>query len=92
MQWNNYKALCRSAVNAVYTVTSECSSCSVTSDSLQPHGLYPARLLCPWGSPGKNPGEGCYALLQGIFLAQGWNLSRLHSKQILYMSHQGSPT
>ena len=22
---------------------------SVMSDSLQPHGLYPARLLCPWG-------------------------------------------
>ena len=20
------------------------------------HGLYPARLLCPWGSPGKNTG------------------------------------
>ena len=24
-------------------------------------------------SPGKNPGVGCYALLQGIFLAQGLN-------------------
>ena len=24
------------------------------SDSLQPHGLYPARPLCPWDSPGKN--------------------------------------
>ena len=24
-------------------------SCSVMSDSLQPHGLSPARLLCPWG-------------------------------------------
>ena len=23
--------------------------CSVTSDSLQPHGLQPTRLLCPWG-------------------------------------------
>ena len=23
--------------------------CSVLSDSLRPHGLYPARLLCPWG-------------------------------------------
>ena len=26
---------------------------SVVSDSLQPHGLWPARLLCPWDSPGK---------------------------------------
>ena len=24
---------------------------SVVSNSLQPHGLYPARLLCPWGFP-----------------------------------------
>ena len=24
-------------------------SCSVVSDSLQPHGLWPTRLLCPWG-------------------------------------------
>ena len=31
-----------------------CVNHSVVSDSLQPHGLYPARLLCPWDSPGKN--------------------------------------
>ena len=24
-------------------------SCSAVSDSLRPHGLYPTRLLCPWG-------------------------------------------
>ena len=43
--------------------------------SLRPQGLYPARLLCPWDSPGKNTGVGCHALLQGIF--QGSNLSLL---------------
>ena len=37
------------------------------SDSVRPHGLQPARLLCPWGSPDKNPGMGCHVLLQGIF-------------------------
>ena len=26
----------------------------VMFDSLQPHELYPARLLCPWNCPGKN--------------------------------------
>ena len=31
---------------------------SVVSDSLWPHGLYPARFLCPWDSPGKNTGGG----------------------------------
>ena len=46
---------------------------SVVSDSLQAHGLYPTRLLCPWDSPGKNTGMGCHALLQGIFLNQGSN-------------------
>ena len=29
-------------------------TCNVVSDSLQPHGLYPTRLLCPWDSPDKN--------------------------------------
>ena len=37
------------------------------SDSVQPYGLQPTRLLCPWDSPGKNTGVGCHALLQGIF-------------------------
>ena len=32
---------------------------------LWPRGLQPARLLCPWTSPGKNTGVGCHALLQG---------------------------
>ena len=27
---------------------------SVVSDLCDPHGLYPARLLYPWDSPGKN--------------------------------------
>ena len=31
----------------------------------------PTRLLCPWDSPGKKTGVGCYALLQAIFLTQG---------------------
>ena len=41
--------------------------------SVQPHGLYSTRLLCPWVSPGRNTGVGCHFLLQGIFLTQGSN-------------------
>ena len=41
------------------------------SDSLPPYGLYPAKLLRPWDSPGKNSGVGCHFLLQGIFPTQG---------------------
>ena len=37
------------------------------SNSLQPYELQPARLLCPWYSPGKNTGVGCHVLLQGNF-------------------------
>ena len=37
----------------------------VVSDSVRPPGLWPARLLCPWDSPGKNIGEGCHFFLQG---------------------------
>ena len=43
---------------------------SVVSDALQPRGLQPTRLLCPWDSPGKNPGVGCHALLQGLLPTQ----------------------
>ena len=38
----------------------------------------PPRVLCPWHSPGKNTGVGCYALLQGIFPIQESNLHLLH--------------
>ena len=41
---------------------------SVVSSFLQPHGLQPARLLCPWHFPGRNTGAGCHFLVQGIFL------------------------
>ena len=36
----------------------------VASDSLRYHGPWPAKLLCPWDSPGKNTGIGCHFLLQ----------------------------
>ena len=54
---------------------------SVVSDFSRCYGLSPARLLCPWDSPGKNTGVDCRAFLQGIFQTQGWNphlLSLLH--------------
>ena len=47
---------------------------------LQPHGLQPARFLCPWDIPGKNTRMGCHFLLQGIFLNQGSNLCLLHQQ------------
>ena len=61
-------------------------SCSVVSDSLQPHGLY-----SPWNSPSQNTGVGSCSLLQGI-KTQGLNPGLPHCRQILYqLSHQRSP-
>ena len=40
----------------------------------------------------KNTGVGGHALLQGIFLTQGFNVGLPHSTWILYcLNHQGSP-
>ena len=67
--------------HVLYSVTQLC-----LTDSLQPHGQYPSRLLCPWNFPAKNTGVGCHFLLQGIvptqvsnpcllpFLYRRWNL------------------
>ena len=65
------------------------------SDSLQPHGLQPIRLLCSWDFLGKNTGAGCHFLLQRIFPTQGSNpclLDFLHWQgNSLPLSHLGSP-
>ena len=55
-----------------------CCVASVVSDSVQPRRWQPTRLPCPWDSPGKNTGVGCYFLLQGTFPTQGLNLHLLH--------------
>ena len=58
---------------------------------LQPHGLQPARLLCPWDFPSQNTGVGCHFLLQGIFPTQRLNPGLLHCRQIFYcLIHLGS--
>ena len=56
-------------------------ACSVAQSYptlLQPHGLEPTRLICPWNFLGKNIGLGCHFLLQEIFLTQGSNPCLLH--------------
>ena len=68
---------------------------SAVSDSLGPHGLQLARLLCPWNFPGKNTGGGCNFLLQGIFTTQGSNPCLLHllrwQADSLPLHHLGNP-
>ena len=68
----------------VYSVP---QSCPTLCDPMDP-----ARLLRPWNFPGKNTGEDCHFLLQGIFPTQGLKLGLPHCRQTLYcLSHQGSP-
>ena len=52
--------------------------CSVVSDSLWPHGLYPAWCRCPWNFPGRNIGVSFHFQLQGIFPTQGLNTCLLN--------------
>ena len=44
-----------STLSEIYKIV---CACSVMSNSLQPHGLHPARLFFPWNFPGKNTGVG----------------------------------
>ena len=61
------------------------------SNSLRPCGLQPARLLCPWNSPGKSTGVDCHILFQGIFPTQGANPGLLCCRQILTIWATGKP-
>ena len=75
-----------------FWVKKQSFSLSVMSDSLQPHGLELARLLCSWDSPYKYTGMGSHSLLQGIFPTQESNPALPHCRQILcLLSHKGSP-
>ena len=80
------------------SLTLACLACVLSHFSrvltLSPQ-MQSSRLLCPWGSPGKNTGVDCHTLLQGIFPTQGSNGISCVScigRQVLYhWSHLGSP-
>ena len=76
---------------SIYLKAKNCLVAKSWPTLLQLHGLWPARLLCPWGFSCKNTGAGCHSLLQGIFPTQGWDSSLLHWQvDSLPLSHQGS--
>ena len=62
----------------------------VVSDSVQPHGLQPARLLCLWDSPGRIL-EWVAMPPPGDLSTQGSNPGLPHCRWILYqLSHKGT--
>ena len=66
---------------SVAPLRSSMGVCSVVSDSLRPHGQWPARLLCP-----------CHFLLQGIFPIQSSNPPLLYRQaDSLPVRHLGNP-
>ena len=65
LQFNKSKLEIKFPIQAYYILKC-CQVTSVVSDSVQPHGLQPTRLLRPWDSPGKNTGVGCHFLLQCV--------------------------
>ena len=72
-----------------------CCCCRLVAKScptLRSHGLWPARLFCPWDLLGENTGVSCHILLQGIFPTRGSNQHLLHWQADSLLSHQRSPT
>ena len=65
---------------------------SVMLNSLQPHGLQPARFLCLWGFSRQKYWSGLPCPPPGDLLTQGSNPRLLYCRQILYhFSHPESP-
>ena len=56
----------------------------VVSDSLQHNGLYPARLLCPQDSPGKNTRVGSISFSRGSSQPRDRTHISYIGRQILY--------
>ena len=70
--------------------------CSVahSCSTLQLHGLWSARLLCPWNFPGKNTRVGCHFLLQKSSWPRDQTCVSCVScigRWILYQSHLENP-
>ena len=53
---------------------------SVVSDSSQPHGLQPTRLLHPWDFPGKSTGVGCHAFSN--YIPMEWQILFTYGHQL----------
>ena len=72
---------------SLHLLISVCVGHSAVSDFLQPHGLSPTRIFCPWDSPGKNMGWVVIPPSRGSS-QQGSNQGLLRCRQILYcLSH-----
>ena len=76
------------SIDWILTVCVCVCACSVTQSclTLRPHGLYPASLLCPWNSPGKNAFP-----TPGDFPDPGIELKSLVSCLVRQILYHGTP-
>ena len=74
----------RYGINRTYMCVCLLSRVGLFAAPWTPWLCEPARLLCPWDSPGKNTGVSFHFLLQGIFLIQGFSSVSCIGRQILY--------
>ena len=58
---------------------------SLMSNSLQPHGPQPTRLLCPWNSPGKNTGVDCHLELRMVSVS---TITTLNARNAYYTKEE----
>ena len=70
--------------------TGSCCSAAKSCRTLLRHrGLWPTRLLCPWGFSGENIGEGCHFLLWGSSWPSDWTHVSSPQAGSLPLGHQG---
>ena len=74
--WGKENTCSISSLRSIITFLGSCVCAQ--SDSLQPYGLQPTRVLCPWNFSGKNTRAACHFFLQDIFSTQGSTLCLLH--------------
>ena len=82
---------CPFLIHSVNRSTSLLFSCSVCLTFLQPHGLQPTSLLCPWDSPGKHTGVGCHFFSRGSSPPTDRTLVSSLGDDSLPLTHLGSP-
>ena len=72
MSFHSHRFLKAPQAQCPHKLCQSLSLCNPVTQTLQPHGLWPARLLCPRDFPGKNTGVGCHIYLQWIFQPRDW--------------------
>ena len=83
-------------IRSLFSGLSLALECPVGSRTLmQPHGLWPARLFCPWSLPGKSTGVSCHFFSRGFSRPRDQTcvscVSCVGRQGLYHLNHLGSP-